>query len=87
MIHNKHVISGKTIVLADFEHMNLASILNTSFLEYLVINKEPVYTELVHYFYSNLNFQNNHVISRVLGKGINISLDRFVYLLPSHVRV
>jgi len=35
----------------------------------------------VHYFYSNLTFQNNHVRSRVLGKDINISLDRFAHLL------
>ena len=75
-----HVISGRTVVLADFEHLNLANILNTSSLEYLVSIKESVYLELVHYFYSNLTFQNNHVKSRVLGKDINI-LDRFSYLL------
>ena len=56
VIHNKHVISGRTVVLADFEHLNLASILNTSSLEYLITIKEPVYPELVHYFYSNLTF-------------------------------
>ena len=43
--------------------------------------KEPVYTELVHYFYSNLSFQNNHIRFRVLGKDINISLDKFAHLL------
>ena len=68
-------------MLADFEHLNLANILNTSSLEYLVTIKEPVYPELVDYFYSNLTFQNNHVRFRVLGKDINISLDRFVHLL------
>ena len=81
MIHNKHVISGKTVVLADFEHLNLATVLNTSSLEYLVTIKELVYSELVNYFYSNLTFQNNHVKSRILGKDINISLDRFGHLL------
>jgi len=69
------------MVLADFEHLNLASILNTSSLEHLVTIKEPVYPELVHYFYSNLTFQNNHAISRVLGMDINIFLDRFAHLL------
>ena len=81
MIHNKHVISGRTVVLADFMHLNLASILNTSSLEHLVTIKEPVYSELVHYFYSNMTFQNNHIRSSVLSKDTNISLDRFAHLL------
>ena len=81
VIHNKHVVSSRTVVLADFEHLNLANILNTSSLEYLVTIKEPVYPKLVYYFYSNLTFQNNHIRSRVLGKDINISLDRLAYLL------
>jgi len=81
VLHNKHVISGRTIVLADFEHLNPANILNTSSLKYLVTIKEPVYPKLVHYFYSNLTFQNNHIIYRVLSKDINISLDRFAHLL------
>ena len=81
MIHNKHIISGRTVVLADYEHLNLANILNTSSLEHLVTIKEPVYPELVHYFYSNLTFQNNHIRSKVLDKDINISLDRFAHLL------
>ena len=68
-------------MLADFEHLNLASILNTCSLEHLVTINEPVYPELVYYFYSNLTFQNNHVRSRVLGKDINTSLYRFAYLL------
>ena len=41
VLHNKYVISGRTVVLADFEHLNLANILNTSSLEYLVTIKEP----------------------------------------------
>ena len=65
VIHKKHVISGRTVVLADFKHLNLANILNTSSLEYLVTIKEPVYPELVYYFHSNLTFQNNHIRSRV----------------------
>jgi len=43
-------------MLTDFEHLNLASILNTASHEYLVTIKEPVYPELMHYFYSNLTF-------------------------------
>ena len=63
------------MVLDDFEHLNLATILSTSSLEEFVKIKEPVYPELIHYFYSNLTFQNNHVRSRVLGKDMNISLE------------
>ena len=68
-------------MLSDFEHLNLANILSTSSLEHFVTLKEPVYPELVHYFYSNLSFQNNHIRSRVLGKDINIFLDKFAHLL------
>ena len=67
-------------MLADFEHLNLASILNISSLEHLVTIKEPIYPELVHYFYSNLTFQNNHVRSRIWAR-TNISLERFAHLL------
>jgi len=81
IIHNKHVISGRTVVLSDFEHLNLANILSTSSLEQFVTMKEPVYSELVHYFYSNLSFQHNHIRSRVMGKDINISLEKFAHLL------
>ena len=68
-------------MLADFEHLNLAAILSTSSLEHLVTIKEPVYLELVYYFYYNLSFHNNHIRSRVLDKGINISMDKFAHLL------
>jgi len=69
------------VVLADFGYLNLVAILSTSSLEQLVTIKEPVYPELVHYFYSNLSFQNDHIRSRVLGKDINIFLERFAHLL------
>jgi len=49
-IHNKTVISGKTVVLGDFEYLNLSVILSTSSLEHFVTIKEHVYPELVHYF-------------------------------------
>ena len=47
VIYNKHVISGRSIVLADFEHLNLAPILKNSSLESFVTVKEQVYLELV----------------------------------------
>jgi len=81
IIHNKYVISGRIVVFASFEHINLVQILNTSSLEHLITIKEPVHPGLVHYFYSNLSFKDNHIRSRVLGKDINISLDKFARLL------
>ena len=69
------------MVLGDFEYLNLVAILSTISLEHFVTIKEPIYSELVHYFYSNLSFQNNHITSRVLGKDINISLEKFAHLL------
>ena len=69
------------MVLSDFEHLNLANILGSSSLEDFVIIKEPVYLELVRYFYSNLSFEQHHIRSRVMGKDINISLEKFASLL------
>ena len=69
------------MVLSDFGHLNLAANLSTSSLEHFVTIKEPVYPKLVHYFYSNLSFQNNHIRSRVQGKDINIFLEKFAHLL------
>ena len=81
IIHHKHVISDCIVVLADFDHLNLAKILRTSSLEYLVTIKEPIYPELVPYFYSNLSFHANHIRSRVKGIDIDLSLEKFVCLL------
>ena len=75
------MISGRMVVLADFEHINIAQILNISSLEYLVTIKEPIHPKLVHYFYSNLSLEDNYIRSRVLSKDINISLDKFACLL------
>jgi len=47
IIHHKHVISGRTVVLADFDHLNLAQILRSSSLEYLVTVREHGYPESV----------------------------------------
>ena len=54
VISKKHVISGRSVVLADFDYLNLANILRSSSLEYFVTIKEQVYPELVQVFYSNL---------------------------------
>ena len=40
IICNKQVISGRCVVLADFNHLNLAFILKTSSLDYFVTIKE-----------------------------------------------
>ena len=77
VICNKHVISGRFVVLVDFEHLNLAPILRTSSLEYFVTIKEQVYPELVQYFYSYLTFHDNRIQSRVKNVDINITLERF----------
>ena len=68
-------------MLSDFEHLNLVNILGSSSLEQFVTMKEPIYPELVHYFYSNLSFQQNHIRSRVMGRDINIFIEKFANLL------
>ena len=61
-------------MLSDFEHFNLTNILGSSSLENFITIKEPIYPELVRYFYSNLTFEQNHIKYRVMGRDINISL-------------
>ena len=73
----KIVNSGRAIILADFDHLNLTQILGTSSLAYLVTIKEFVYPEIVHYFYSNLSFHNNNIRTKVRGIDINLSLEKF----------
>jgi len=68
------VNSGRTVVLSDFEHLNLATIPGSSSLENFVTIKELVHPTLVQYFYSNLSFEQNHIKSRVMGRDIDISL-------------
>ena len=84
IIHNKHVISSRTVVLSDFEHLNLTNILSNSSLENFVSLKEPVYPKLVHYFYTNLSFHNYE--SRVMGRDINISFENLLVSYTSPVR-
>ena len=73
-------------MLSDFEHLNLANILGSSSLENFVTIKEPVYHELVRYFYSNLSFEQNLIKSRVMGRDINISLQNLQVSYTSPVR-
>ena len=61
IIHHKNMIMGRTVVLTDFDHLNFAQILSTISLEYLVTIKEPVYSKLDPYFYSNLSFHANYI--------------------------
>ena len=56
IICNKPVISGRSVILSDFDHLDLTAILKTGFLEHFVAIKEEVYPELFQYFYSNLSF-------------------------------
>ena len=79
VICNKHVISGHSIVLAYFEHLNLALILRISSLDYFVTVKEQVYPEIVQYFYSSLAFHDNRIQSRVKNVDI-ITLDKFAHI-------
>jgi len=77
IICSKHVISGRYVVLGDFDHLNLSLILKISSLDYFVTIKEQVYLNLVEYFYFNLFFVDNHIKSRVNNVDINISHEHF----------
>ena len=77
----RSISSGRSVVINDFEHLNLAPILRANSLENYLLIREPVYPSLVHYFYSNLSFESNQIRSRVLGKDIDISLQEFAHLL------
>ena len=56
IICDKHVISGRCVVLTDFDHLDLTPILKTSSLDYFMTTKEQDYPDLIQYFYSNLFF-------------------------------
>jgi len=53
IICKKHIISSCSVMLVDFEHLNLGSILRISSLEFFVTIKEQIYPELVKFFFSN----------------------------------
>ena len=69
----KQIISGRSVLLADFEHLNLAQIFRANSLEHLVTIKEQVFLELAYMFYSNLSFRENIIHSRVKNFNIDIS--------------
>ena len=77
ILSNKTVSSGRCVIINNFEHLNLAHILRANSLENFLAIREPVYTSLIPYFYTNLSFESNRIRSRVLGKDIDISLQEF----------
>jgi len=81
LLSGRSIISGRCVVLQDFEHLNIPQILRNNSLDQFMAIREPVYTSLIPYFYTNLAFEGNHVRSRVLGRDIDIPLDQFADLL------
>ena len=81
LLSKKAIISGRCVILKDFEHLNIPQILINNSLDQFMSIREPVYTSLVPYFYANYAFEGNRVRSRVLGREIDIPLDRFADLL------
>ena len=81
LLSEKTIISGRCVVLQDFEHLNIPHILRNNSLDQFMSIKEPVYTSLIPYFYTNLSYEGNRVRSRVLGRDIDISLQEFADLL------
>ena len=81
LLSGRSIISGRCVVFKDFEHLNIPQILRNNSLDQFMAIREPVYTSLIPYFYTNLAFEANRVRSRVLGRDIDISLDQFARLL------
>jgi len=81
LLSEKTIISGRCVVLQDFEHLNIPHILRNNSLDQFMSIREPVYTSLIPYFYTNLSYEGNRVRSRVLGRDIDISLQEFADLL------
>ena len=81
LLSEKTIISGRCVVLQDFEHLNIPQILRNNSLDQFMSIREPVYTSLIPYFYTNLSYEGNRVRSRVLGRDIDISLQEFADLL------
>ena len=80
-LSKKSVISGRCVILKDFEHLGIPRILKRNSLHHFMTIREPVYTSLVHYFYANYAFEGDRVRSRVLGRDIDIPIARFADLL------
>jgi len=81
LLSEKTIISGRCVIINDFEHLNLAHILRNNSLENFLTVREPVYTSLIPYFYTNLTFESNRIRSRVLRRDIDISLQEFAHHL------
>ena len=81
LLSRRTIISGRCVVLQDFEHLNIPQILRNNSLDQFMAIREPVYTSLIPYFYTNLAFEGNRVRSRVLGRDIDIPLEQFADLL------
>ena len=81
ILSKKAIISGRCVILKDFEHLQIPHILRRNSLDKFMAIREPVYPSLVHYFYANFAFEGNQVRSRVLGKDIGIPLSRFAIIL------
>jgi len=47
MLCKKQVIFGRSVVISDFRHLNLASILENNSLQYFILIKEKVYPNVV----------------------------------------
>ena len=80
VISKKHVIFCNSVVLASFDHLNLANSLRSSSLEYFVTIKEQVYPEFIKVFYSNLEFWYPYIQSRVKDVNINLSIENFTHI-------
>ena len=83
LLSKKSVISGRCVILKDFEHLQIPQILRRNSLDQFMAIREQVYPSLVHFFYANIIFEGSRVKSRVLGKDIDIPLSQFADILHS----
>ena len=81
LLSKKSVISGRCVILKDFEHLQIPHILRRNSLDQFMAIREQVYPSLVHYFSANFAFEGSRVRSRVLGKDIDIPLSQFADIL------
>jgi len=81
MLCKKKVIFGRSVVISDFRHLNLASILENNSLQYFILIKEQVYPNVVILFYSNMSFEDNVIHFRVGKHEINIPMKVFARIL------
>ena len=87
MLCKIHVILGRSVVISDFRHLNLASILENNSLQYFILIKEQVYPNAVILVYSNLSFKDNVIHFRVGKYEINMPMKVFARISTSLLRV